>query len=538
MEAIFKSYDQDQLSLLPPSLEELIPSNHLVRVVNDTVEGMDLEVLLKSYKGGGTSSYHPRMLLKVIIYGYVTKTYSCRQISKSIRENINFMWLSGNNRPDFRTINMFRSSKLKGFIDTVFGSTLELLIEAKLVKLEDYFQDGTTIEADANKHSYVWKKNVERNKGKLQIRIKELIKQIDSINEKEDKEYGDRDLEEMGEESTITSEKIKQKAEEISQKMKEITDKKKAKEIESMSKKLNREYLPRLRKYEEQQKILGKRNSYSRTDTDATFIRQKSNGFGNKELKPGYNIQLGTEDQFIVCYSVHQNASDSPLMIPHLEKLKSILTGILPSSDRKLPHNVITDAGYGSEENYQYLESQAINSYLKYNMFDLERTKKYKDNKFRTENLRYDKEKDEYICPADKVFRYVRTIKTKSSTGYENEKRLYQCENCNGCQFRMMCHKSRENRLIQMSEKLNYYRAKARELLESDIGKYFRKKRSIEVESVFGDIKRNRNFRRFNLRGKAKVNIETGLMSIAHNIRKCWKKKTSPDLINKLAVAN
>jgi len=538
MEAVFKEYQQDQLYLLPPSLEELIPSNHLVRVVNDSVEKMDLKVLIESYQGGGTSSYHPKMLLKILIYGYVTKTYSSRRMAKAIRENINFMWLSGNNRPDFRTINTFRSSRLKDFIDTVFGSTLELLIEAKLVKLEDYFQDGTTLEADANKHSYVWKKNVERYKGKLQNRIKDLIKQIDEINEGENKEYQDRDLEEMGEESTITSEKIKQKVEEINQKMREISDKNKAKQSESLGKKLNREYLPKLQKYEEQQKILGKRNSYSRTDTDATFIQHKSNGFGNKELKPGYNIQLGTENQFVVGYSVHQNASDSTTMISHLEKLKIILRNIFPSTQRNLPLNIITDAGYGSEENYQYLESEKINSYVKYNMFDFEKTKKYKENKFRTENLKYDEQKDEYICPANKTLRYLKTIKTKSATGYQTQKRLYQSEDCNGCELRILCHRSKENRIIHQSQTLNHYRSKARELLETDVGRYYRKKRSIEVESVFGDIKRNRGFRRFNLRGKEKVNGELGLVSIAHNMIKWWKVKINEELINKLAVAN
>jgi len=538
MEPVFKEYQQDQLYLLPPNLEELIPSSHLVRIVNDTVEKMDLKVLLDSYLGGGTSSYHPKMLLKVLIYGYVTKTYSSRRMSKAIRENINFMWLSGNNRPDFRTINNFRSSRLKDFIDTVFGSTLELLIEAKLVKIEDYFQDGTTLEADANKHSYVWKKNVERYKGKLQNRIEDLIKKIDEINEGEDKEYGERDLEEMGDESTITSEKIKQKVEEINRKLKEITDKTKAKQTESLSKKLNREYLPKLQKYENQQKILGNRNSYSRTDPDATFIRLKGNGFGNKELKPAYNIQIGTENQFIVGYSVHQNASDSVSMISHLEKLKGILGKILPSTGRKLPLNIIADAGYGSEENYQYLESERMEGYVKYNMFDLEKTKKYKENKFRTENLQYDNQKDEYICPANKVFRYIKTIKSKSATGYQSEKRLYQCENCDGCELRSLCHKSKDNRIIHQSQTLNNYRAKARSLLETDIGKQFSKKRSIEVESVFGDIKRNRSFERFNLRGTEKVNSELGLVSIAHNMIKVWRTKINEGLMKKLVVAN
>lgn len=537
MEPVFKDYQQDQLYLLPPSIEELIPSNHLVRIVNDTVEKMNLRSLLDSYVGGGTSSYHPKMLLKVLIYGYITRTYSSRRIAKSLRENINFMWLSGNNRPDFRTINNFRSSRLKDYIDSVFGSTLELLIEAQLVKLEDYFQDGTTMEADANKHSYVWKKNVIRNKAKLQVRIVDLIKKIDKINDEEDKEYGEKDLEEMGESSTITADKIKQKADEISKKIQEIADKKKAKEIASLGKKLNREYLPKLQMYEAQEKILGKRNSYSRTDPDATFIKLKSNGFGNKELKAAYNIQLGTEDQFIINYSVHQNASDSTTMITHLEKLKAVLKKIERPPQRELPQNVIADAGYGSEENYQYLETEKIKGYVKYNIFDLEKTRKYKENKFRTENLEYDKEKDEYYCPANKSFRYTRTIKTKTATGYEIQKRLYQCEDCSGCGLRLLCHKSKENRIISQSDKLKEYRAKARELLETESGKIYRRKRSVEVESVFGDIKRNRGFRRFNLRGKEKVNAEIGLISIAHNMIKCWTKKINEDLTNKLVVA-
>lgn len=534
MEPVFKDYQQDQLYLLPPSLEELIPKNHLARAVNEAVDKMDLSILLDGYVGGGTSSYHPRVMLKAIIYGYTSKIYSSRGIAKAMRENINFMWLSGNNRPDFRTINNFRSSRLKDSIDTLFGSTLELLIEAKLVKIEDYFQDGTTLEADANKHSYVWKKNVKRNKAKLQERIKDLIKHIDAINKKEDEEYGDRDLEEVGEESTISSEKIKEKVAEINQKLKEISDKKKAKDQEKLSKKLSREYLPRLQKYEQQEKILGRRNSYSKTDPDATFIQLKSNGFGNKELKPAYNVQLGTENQFIIGYSVHQNAADSTAMISHLEKLKEILKAA-PSGS--LPSNIITDAGYGSEENYQYLESEKINSYVKYNVFDIEKTKKYKEKIFRADNFEYDRQKDEYICPAGKSLRYLRTTDVRTLTGYKSQRRIYKSENCSNCDLKKFCCKSESNRTLQIGEKLKQYRNKARELLETDIGRYYRKKRSIEVESVFGDIKRNRGFRRFNLRGLKKINIELGIISIAHNMIKWTIKKSEEASLNKLAVA-
>lgn len=538
MKKVFKKYQQDQISLLPESLEELISSTHLVRVVNETMERMDLQPLIDSYKGGGTSSYHPKMMMKILVYAYTEKIYSSRRIAKALRENVNFMWLSAKSRPDFRTINNFRSSRLKGLIDTVFSSTLEILIDSKLIKLEDYFTDGTKIEADANKYSYVWKKNVERNKSKLHIKIKEILNQIDKANEDEQKEYRDRDLEETGEESTISSEKIKEKVEEINRKLKEISDSKKIKETKGLKTKLEKDYLFKLQKYESHEKNLGGRNSYSKTDKDATFMKPKSNGFGNKELKPCYNIQMGTEGQYIVGYSVHQNASDTTAMISHLEKLKGILKKFTENREKKLPLNIIADAGYGSEENYEYLETEDINGYVKYNMYDIEKTKKYIENKFRTENLQYDKEKDEFICPAEKRLTYIKTVDITTANGYKTQRRLYQSENCTGCEMRVQCHKSTENRIIQISHKLNEYRSKARELLNTEKGSQYKKKRNIEIESVFGDIKHNREFKRFKLRGIEKVNIETGIVSIAHNMIKWWKMKLEDGSKMNLAVAN
>jgi transposase len=191
---VFKRYEMGQPQLLPPSVEELIPEKHLVRVIDQVIEDMDISVIVKEYKGGGTSSYHPKMLLKVIVYGYAEQIYSGRQIAKAVRENIPFMWISGGNRPDFRTINRFRGEKLKGRIQAVFTEALEYLIEANYIKLEHYFVDGTKIEADANRYSFVWKKSTENNKRKLQEKVSELFKKIDEINEAEEAEYGDKDL--------------------------------------------------------------------------------------------------------------------------------------------------------------------------------------------------------------------------------------------------------------------------------------------------------------------------------------------------------
>src|SRR4030042_580563 len=186
---------------------------------------MDLSRLLAQYKGGGTSSYHPKMLLKVLVYAYTQQLYSSRKIAKALRENIYFMWLSGNQQPDFRTINRFRSEVVKGVMGEIFTSVVELLIEEGYVKLENYFLDGTKIEANANKYSWVWGKSTRRYKQKLQEKVKELIQQIEQVNEAENAEYGERELEEMGSDEPLNSQKLEQKIQELNQRLKAQQDK-------------------------------------------------------------------------------------------------------------------------------------------------------------------------------------------------------------------------------------------------------------------------------------------------------------------------
>lgn len=255
----FKEYQPNQL-MLPTDIELHVPTKHLVRVVNEAIERMDIEPLLLQYKGGGTSSNHPKMMLKVMVYAYTQKLYSSRQISKALRENIHFMWLSGNNKPDFRTINRFRTSIMKGIIDEVFKSVLELLIEEGLVKLENYFLDGTKIEANANRYTYVWKKNVQRHKANLELKTKELLAEIERCNDAENRSYGDRDLEEMGNEAALDPDKLEAKLKELDAKLAAKNQPKLAGKI----RKLKKEYLPRLQQYHEQEQLLSERNSYSK----------------------------------------------------------------------------------------------------------------------------------------------------------------------------------------------------------------------------------------------------------------------------------
>jgi transposase len=219
---IFKRYEQNQPMLLPHSLEELIPTGHLVRVVNAIIDRIDRRPLIDQYKGGGTSAYHPIMMLKVIIYAYTQQIFSSRQIAKALRENINFMWLSGMNQPDFRTINRFRGKIMKVVIEDVFYAVLEQLLEQGYVDLEKYFVDGTKLEANANRYSYVWRKNTERYKAQLQERIRGLLDEIDEIEAEEEAQYGDKDLEEVGEGKEINADELKKVAEKIDQKLKKI----------------------------------------------------------------------------------------------------------------------------------------------------------------------------------------------------------------------------------------------------------------------------------------------------------------------------
>lgn len=513
-QVIFKPYTMDQPALLPQNLEELIPQDHLVRVVNRVIDELNLEPILKRYKGGGTSSYHPRMMLKVLVYAYTQKVNSSRQIAKALRENVNFMWIRGGNRPDFRTINRFRGSVMKEGIETVFTEVLEYLLEGGYVKLENYFLDGTKIEANANKYSWVWAKSTAHYKQRLQEKIQELLKNIEQENEAEQEAYGDEDLEELGGKNKkggggINSDELQKRIQRLNERLAEtMKDKKTAKALRT----LQEDCLPRQKKYEEQERILAGRNSYSKTDPDATFMRMKDDHMLNGQLKPGYNVQIGTENQFVVGFSLHQKANDLNCLIPHLEQMKARL-GILPRA-------VVADAGYGSEENYAYLERTGIEGYVKYPLFSKQQKRSWRKQRFRVENWEYDPTRDTYLCPNQQILTFRGTTKRRYPSGYLTSMRIYECVSCAACPFKTQCSRGKGNRQVWVNPRLNSYQQHAREKLVSDQGIVLRSRRGVEVETVFGRLKQDWGFRRFSLRSLEKVKTEWGLLCIAHNLAK------------------
>lgn len=503
----FKDYTTDQLQL-PLSFEDFIPENHLVRVVNTIVDSLDLSSLYGRYKEGGCSAYHPRMMLKVMIYSYSQKVYSSRMIAKALRENVNFMWIAGGNQPDFRTVNRFRLH-MKDIIEDVFFEVVKLLIGKNYIKLQNYFLDGTKIEANANKYSFVWNKSVRNYDRKLDEKIKNHLREIDRIVAEENQIYLEEDLEEKGEHTRITAEQVAAVVESIDKKLEQEPGNK---QLKKKSKEFKKDILPRKQKYEKSLETFRGRNSYSKTDQGATFMRMKEDAMLNGQLKPGYNIQIGTENRYIVGFTIHPNPTDTKTMIPHLRHLEEKLGC--------LPENVIADAGYGSEENYEYLEEKNVGCYVKYNKFHWEKKKKNRENPYLAENLPYLPESDSFVCRNGKRLVHVGNRKYVTEAGYETRRDYYRCEDCSGCHYASECKHTEKNRTVRVSHRLNELKRKANENLCSEKGLVLRSQRVVEVEQVFGRIKGCWSFRRFHLRGADKVKIEWGLLAIAHNITK------------------
>lgn len=505
---VFKELTSNQNVLFPVSLSEKIAINHPVRVVNQVVDVLNIDNLLSKYKGGGTSSYHPRMMLKVLFYAYLNNIYSCRKIEKALQENIHFMWLSGNNTPDFRTINNFRGKRLKEDIKELFSGIVLLLQESGYVSLDVQYIDGTKIESASNRYTFVWRGSVEKNKVKLEEKIRTVLCEVDKHIEQDRLE---RSLEAL---PVIDSTLLREKVSALNKRL-SVMNKAEQKQV----KQLQQDYLPRLEKYESQLEKLGERNSYSKTDESATFMRMKEDHMKNGQLKPAYNVQIATENQFITNLGIYQRAGDTVILPSFLRDFAATYG--------KQSKTVVADAGYGSEQNYEFMEDKHIEAYVKYNYFHKEQKRAWKKNPFAVQNLFYNKDKDFFICPMGQKLTNIGIKKSKSDLGYISTVTRYQAQNCNNCPLWCLCHKSKNNRVIEVNYKLNEYKNKVRERLLSEQGIYHRGKRCIEPEAVFAQIKHNHQFNRFRLRGLEKVNIEFTLIAIAHNLRKLAKKACS-----------
>lgn len=500
---VFKSCEQNQITMLPEELGSMILENDIVRVIDMLIEKVPMAIFAQVYKGGGTSSYSPKMMTKITILAYIENIYSSRKIAKQLRRDIRYMWISGKRQIDFRTINNFRL-RIRGIIEEIFVEIVKMLMETGHIELTKYFVDGTKIEANANKNSYVWKKNTKRYKAQAEENIRKRVKEIMDISEETDKEEDAKYGEKEDESKPAETEKIEEAAKQIAEKLKNKREKK----IERIKKEIKEKIEPKVEKYEEQEKILENRNSYSKTDHDATFLRMKDG-----RLLAGYNVIIGSENQYVTNYTVTQNAADTVGFKENIKKFKE--------KYGKCPKEIYGDAGFGGEENYDFMEEEKIGGILKNNMTDYEKTKKYRDDKYKKENFKYDEKSDEYTCPEGRKLIYKGIQHKETSTGYKTESKRYECESCKWCRKAKECKKkSKSNKTISINDNLERHKEIVRERMKDGELRSLLKQRSFDVETVFGDMKENGKFRRFRLRGKEKVSLEIGLWSIGHNIKK------------------
>jgi len=509
--ATFKPYNPDQLSLLPPSLEELISDNHVVRVVRDVVDRINIDVIVRKYQGGGASSFDPRLMLKIIVYGYLSNIYSSRKIEQAVQSNIYFMWLAGMQRPDHNTINRFRTDKLKGVLKEVFGQVVTLMAEQGLMDIKTIYVDGTKLEANANKYTFVWGKSVKRHKERIKSQLEELWEYAQSVAKEELMDNAPTNFAELD------AKQVNKTIETINEALSK-SDKPIDKKVKQKINYAKRNWPQNMAKYKKQQEILGSRNSYSKTDPDATFMRMKDDHMMNGQLKAAYNWQISTSNQYIVNYDIYHNPTDTLTLPDHIDQYKKLYN--------ETPDVLVADSGYGSEENYALMEFEQIEAFVKYNYFHKEQKAKGKikpKETFRPQHLHYNKEHDFFICPMGQRMtkQYIKHPKTKS--GYQQTYHVYQAKNCGNCPLRGACHKSKTNRKIEINWNLNKHREKAKQKLLSEQGVAHRSQRPVDVEAVFGNIKQNKKFTRFMLRGKDNVLVEAGLIALAHNLAKMAK---------------
>jgi len=498
---VFKEYNQGQVVLFPPSLDEKLPADSPARLVSQIVDNLDISSVVDTYKGGGSSAYHPRMMLKVVIFGYLNNIYSCRKIENALNDRLSFMWLSGNQTPDHNTINRFRSSRLKDAIHDIFTQVVKLLVDMGCLSLDVVYMDGTKIESRANRYTFVWRKSVEKYKANLEEKIRKILEQV---------EEGIADDNSPDDEppTPINSEELKKRIAAINRENRTKAEQKAIKTLEN-------KHLPKLQEYENHLKVLGNRNSYSKTDHAATFMRMKDDHMKNGQLKPAHNVQIATENQFFTHYDFYPNPGDTLT-------LKPFLNGFKERYD-KYPKKNVADAGYGSEENYEFMEENEIEAYVKYNYFHKENTKKFKSNGFLVQNLYYNKEQDYYVCPIGQHMEKVGNTTRKSESGFVSHLSVYMAKNCNGCPLRGLCHTAKAERRIEVNHNLNRHREKARQLLTSEEGLLYRSRRPIEPEAVFGQSKSNKGynrFRHFDEDSPEKVMMDFAIFAVAFNLLK------------------
>lgn len=498
---------------LPIDVEIIIPKDDSVRLLYEITEGLNYSKLNKAYSTNGRNSVIlPETLFRILVYGYMEGIYSSRKLEKSCKRDINFRWLlQGQKAPSHNTIARFRTKRLENCIEDLFAQLVIKLGELNELQYKALFIDGTKIEANANRYSFVWRKSTEKFEVKLQEKIKKYVSEINEIFDLN--LYCVEDTVSVEFANNILNKLLKIKSNE---KIDFVYGKGKRKSKLQRYTEIIEEFLEKQRKYDKYKVIFNGRNSFSKTDSDATFMRMKEDHMKNGQLKPAYNIQIGVEGEYIVGVDISSERSDQLTFIPFLDKL---------STNLNIKYETVTaDAGYESEENYNYLEKHNQKAFIKPQNYEKSKTKKYKNDISKRENMTYIKDEDCYICASEKRLLFKGNISKKSKSNFKSLVSVYECESCLNCHYKSKCTKANGNRKLHIPKEFMRLREQSRLNISTPEGILLRMNRSIQVEGAFGVIKEDFSFRRFLTRGNKNVRIEFLLMAFSYNVNKLHNK--------------
>ena len=497
---------------------EMIPADDSVRLLNAVMEKVDYRRLYGAYSRTGRIEMSPKRLFKVLVYGYMNGIYSSRKLEQACRRDVNFMYLLGRKKaPDHATIARFRSERLTEVVDDLFAQLVRLLADAGELSLSSAFIDGTKLEANANRYSFVWKKSIRKNEDKMQEKMKVELAALaaqfglrfhigQKIKAKDLKKLRKRLKTLQAQQGIVFAHGKGQRKPPLQRAVEAVEG-----------------YLARQKKYDDYNHSFGERNSFSKTDRDATFLRLKEDHMKNGQLKPGYNATLAVDAEYIVAAGVSQERSDSQTFIPILKTLQEL--GYTKP---------VADAGFESEENYTWCEENGQTAFIKPANHDKAKTRKYKSDIGRRENMPYDEKNDSYRCYRGHAIQAAYEKKTRSKAGYAIVTTVYTCAECAGCPYKAQCIKGKSktpieerNKNLYVSKTFLRQRQQMQERIQSEEGVLLRINRSIQVEGAFGVLKQDMGFRRFLLRGSVKVQTEFLLLCMGYNLNKLHNKMQS-----------
>mgnify|MGYP002859167584 CR=1 FL=1 len=497
---------------LPLNLECIIPEDDSVRLLSQFVEEMNLSDLYSTYDRIRENQATPRQLLKIVLYSYMNRIFSSRKIESSCKRDINFMYLlEGAPAPDHSTIARFRTLHFSYCSENILAEVTEYLYSIGEISGENIFIDGTKIEANANRYTFVWKKGLTKHLEKLLVKAADFVGTCEEL-------YG----------FSITFQK-QVKVKTMKKLRKKLYAIKEQEEIEFVYGKGKRktqlqrdieqlqEYLDKMKEYTDKLYKCGDdRNSYSKTDVDATFMRMKEDHMLNGQLKPAYNVQHGVDSEYIVWLTIENKATDTNTLIPFLKSMENCLSFKY--------RNIVADAGYESEENYVFIDKNNQIAFIKPSNYEISKKKKYKNDISRIENMDYHVEEDCYVCKNGRTLNFEKTIIRTSKTGYKSEKSIYRCHDCSNCEYKKDCIKGNHcktpfeerTKTLETSKLFSAYRKEDLERIISEEGCQLRMNRSIQAEGSFADVKQDMEFRRYLCRGTNNVKAESILLALAH----------------------